>query len=96
MAVEMFYDSDADLYLTFSDDEKRLELTCRNIRGATDSFGLSCANMPPSEMLLINTDTLRFTRTSIGGWAFTGATPNTAGDSIFVEYGECVPHGSRP
>jgi hypothetical protein len=84
-------DTGVDLYLTFKNDEETVELTCRRIRGAGDTYGLSCANSPPAEMLLINADTLRFTRTSIGGWAFAGATANTAGDSIFVEYGECVP-----
>ena len=69
-----------------------VELECRNVRGG-GSRGLSCINLPPSEMLLINRETLRFTRTSVGGWTFQGATENLGGDSIFVEYGQCVRSG---
>ena len=80
-----------ETYLIFANDEKTVELTCRQVRGVSDQIGLSCSNNPPSEMLLINARSLRFTRTSIGGWTFTGADENTAGDSIFVEYGVCEP-----
>jgi hypothetical protein len=41
-------------------------------------------------MLLINQKTLRFTRTSVGGWTFAGANESQSGDSIFVEYGTCA------
>ena len=67
------------------------ELECRRVRGAHDSRGFSCVNLPPSEMILLNADTLRFTRTSVGGWTFAGATDAQSGDSIFVEYGQCEP-----
>ena len=40
-------------------------------------------------MILINSATLRFTRTAVGGWTFAGATESLNGDSIFVEYGQC-------
>ncbi len=79
----------ADVYLTVRDEETRAELECRTIRGADRATGLSCSNLPPSELLLLNTENLRFTRTSIGGWAFASATENMAGDSIYVEYGTC-------
>jgi len=46
-------------------------------------------NLPPSEMLLINVESLRFTRTAVGGWTFAGASDARGGDSIFVEYGQC-------
>jgi hypothetical protein len=65
------------------------ELECREVRGADGSFGYSCVNLPPSEMLLINGETLRFTRTAVGGWTFAGAAGEQNGDSIFVEYGQC-------
>lgn len=90
----------ADLYLTLSirpDDAEAAgpaelsELECRQVRGADGSMGFSCVNLPPSEMLLINAQTLRFTRTSVGGWTFTGASNEASGDSIYVEYGQCVP-----
>jgi hypothetical protein len=86
-----------DLYLTMLPrNDQPIELRCRQIRGATAQYGFSCVNTPPSEMLLINAENRRFTRTSIGGWTFTG--PATEGDadaqsadSLFVEYGRCEP-----
>ena len=85
-----------DLYLTFSsvsedDTLEETELECRRVRGAGDASGYSCVNLPPSEMLLINASSLRFTRTAVGGWTFAGATDRSNGDSIFVEYGQCTP-----
>jgi hypothetical protein len=41
-------------------------------------------------MLLINAQSLRFTRTAVGGWTFSDAADSRNGDSIFVEYGQCV------
>jgi len=88
----------ADLYLTLTrelpgadtgTEEETTELECRRVRGANDSDGFSCVNLPPSEMLLINAQSLRFTRTAVGGWTFAGATGTHEGDSIFVEYGQC-------
>lgn len=79
-----------DLYVTLTagEDPVTTELECRQVRGVDGSLGYSCVNIPPSEMLLINRDTLRFTRTAVGGWTFAGET-GTHGDSIFVEYGTC-------
>ncbi len=95
-----------DLYLTMTrtlsggdsgDDDvpvlETTELECRQVRGALGGHGYSCVNVPPSEMLLINAQTLRFTRTSVGGWSFSGATEAHNGDSIFGEYGLCEPAG---
>jgi hypothetical protein len=79
-----------DLYLTLiAKDGLETELECRAVRGSIDSKGFSCVNAPPSQMLLINSQTLRFTRTAVGGWTFTGASDSMSGDSIFVEYGRC-------
>jgi len=72
------------------------ELECRRVRGADGSPGYSCVNLPPSEMLLINAQTFRFTLTAVGGWTFAGAAGNLGGDSIFVEYGLCQPLASAP
>ena len=89
-----------DLYLTMHsqvptaegvDRLETTELECRRVRGANESHGYSCVNLPPSEMLLINAQSLRFTRTAVGGWTFAGASEEHSGDSIFVEYGQCVP-----
>ena len=82
--------ADADLYLTLTDADERAELKCAQLRGTGGANGVSCSNTPPSELLLINTETLRFTRTSIGGWTFAAADENSAGDSIYVEYGTCL------
>jgi len=93
----------ADVYLTMTrqatgedgepvDDVTELE--CREVRGADGSAGLSCVNLPPSEMILINRASLRFTRAAAGGWTFTGATGELNGDSIFVEYGRCLVSGA--
>ena len=98
-------EGNADLYLTMvrrlkpaePDGEvvqESTELECRQVRGADASVGYSCVNLPPSEMLLINAASLRFTRTAVGGWTFAGATEAHGGDSIFVEYGQCEPNGT--
>ncbi|MCZ6616802.1 MAG: hypothetical protein O7E57_01615 [Gammaproteobacteria bacterium] len=80
-----------DLYLTLRTSEAReTELECRQVRGSLGATGFSCVNKPPSEMLLINRGSLRFTRTAVGGWTFVGASDNHDGDSIFVEYGSCA------
>ncbi|MEM8766187.1 MAG: hypothetical protein AAGE43_01985, partial [Pseudomonadota bacterium] len=86
-----------DLYLTMSqtlpateeapETVETSELECRQVRGADQSYGYSCVNVPPSEMILINAQTLRYPRTAVGGWTFAGATEALNGDSIFVEYG---------
>ena len=84
-----------DLYLTLGSNEGReTELDCRRVRGSLGATGFSCVNKPPSEMLLINEDSLRFTRTAVGGWTFVGASDSHVGDSIFVEYGIC--HRRQP
>lgn len=67
------------------------ELECRQVRGATGDLGFSCVNVPPSEMILINARTLRFTRTAVGGWTFSAGAGGQRGDSVFVEYGQCRP-----
>lgn len=87
--------TDVDLFLTLTANtpggEQTAELECRNVRGHDGSPGYSCVNIPPAELLLINRETLRFTRTAVGGWTFSGAPGESAGDSIYVEYGTCTP-----
>ena len=84
-------DSPFDVFLTLTTDEDELvELSCSRLRGLHEASGISCSNSPPSDLLLLNLDNLRFTRTAIGGWTFTGADQSTAGESIYVEYGQCV------
>ena len=98
-------EGNADLYLTMTRDpsgdeqgssgqaamDEVSELECRSVRGANGDMGFSCVNLPPSEMILINARTLRYTRTAVGGWTFAGASGELNGDSIFVEYGQCAP-----
>jgi hypothetical protein len=91
----------ADLYLTLESqapaeedgttapEVSATELECRQVRGADGSTGYSCVNLPPSEMLLINARTLRYTRAAVGAWTFAEPTAAETGDSIFVEYGQC-------
>ena len=79
------------VYLTFRSANKLSELTCRPVSGAGETRGLSCTDTPPSEMLLINSESLRFSRSSIGGWTFLGANDRNSGNSLFVEYGLCEP-----
>jgi len=94
----------ADLYLTLElpaaadtaaaeAEGPATELECRQVRGADGSTGYSCVNLPPSEMLLINARTLRFTRAAVGAWTFAEPNAAEAGDSIFVEYGQCRASG---
>ena len=73
------------LYVTMaSADGVETEFECRPVRGTADNRGYSCVNNPPSEMLLVNPERGRYTRSSIGGWAFYA--PEA---SLFVEYGTC-------
>ena len=84
-------DSPFDAFLTLITDEGELvELNCSRLKGLRNASGISCSNTPPSDLLLLNLDNLRFTRTAIGGWTFTGADESTAGESIYVEYGQCT------
>jgi hypothetical protein len=90
-----------DLYLAMSlaehEDFDQTELECRRVRGIGNVMGFSCVNVPPSEILLINAETLRFTRAAVGGWTFAGAADGLNGDSIFIEYGVCSPQrAERP
>ncbi len=98
-------EGNVDVYLTMTrtlaedgeaPGQETTELECREVRGADGSSGLSCVNLPPSEMILINRETFRFTRAAAGGWTFAGATGDLNGDSIFVEYGECRPADGQP
>ncbi len=98
-------EGNVDVYLTMTREIEQedgpglletTELECREVRGADGSRGLSCVNLPPSEMILINSGTLRFTRTAVGGWTFAGASGSLNGDSIFVEYGQCQQAAEPP
>jgi len=77
------------VFLTMTDaKDMSVELQCHPVAADLEK-GFSCVNTPPSEMLVINTGTLRFTRSSIGGWTFRSSRVEQSGDSIYVEYGHC-------
>ena len=77
------------VFLTMTNaKDMSIELQCHPVAADLEK-GFSCVNTPPSEMLVINTDTLRFTRSSIGGWTFYSGRVEQSGDSIYVEYGYC-------
>ncbi len=79
-----------DLFLTLHHDDKVVELQCAQLRGTGNSIGVSCSSQPPADMLLLNLGNLRFTRTAIGGWTFSGTDPQSSGESSYVEYGRCT------
>ncbi|MCP5181112.1 MAG: hypothetical protein H6993_12015 [Pseudomonadales bacterium] len=83
-------------YLTMIMEGVVTELTCRRVRDVAGESGLSCENSPPSELLVLNDTSLRFTRASVGGWTFRGAQTSTDGSSIYVEFGGCEPVPARP
>jgi len=77
------------VFLTMTDaKDMSIELQCHPVAANLEK-GFSCVNTPPSEMLVLNTGTLRFTRSSIGGWTFNSSPVEQTGDSIYVEYGRC-------
>ena len=81
-------DATPALYLTMTakgGDETEFE--CRTVRGAGGVTGYSCVNNPPAEILLLNPERGRFTRSAVGGWTFNAA--HDRGASLFVEYGVC-------
>ncbi|MEM7077114.1 MAG: hypothetical protein AAF513_00675 [Pseudomonadota bacterium] len=89
-----------DLFLSLTQDGEVIELQCSQVRARGNHFGVSCSSQPPADLLLLNLDNLRFTRTAIGGWTFSAIespaanTPapsatNAEGESIYVEYGRC-------
>ena len=81
---------DVDVALTLTSGGETTEFACRHVRGANDARGFSCINSPPSDILLINPEAMRYTRAAIGGWTFYSATLESGGDSLFIEYGACT------
>ncbi len=83
-------DAAAALYVTMTaanGDETEFE--CRAVRGAGAATGYSCVNNPPAEILMLNPQRGRFTRSAVGGWTFPAT--HRGGASLFVEYGTCQP-----
>ena len=79
------------LYLTLEPEEEAefFELTCRPVMGANREPGFSCTNTPPSDLLLINPKSMRFSRSAIGSWTFQSQGDLDRGSSLFVQMGQC-------
>ncbi|MFP6823460.1 MAG: hypothetical protein VB915_06565 [Pseudomonadales bacterium] len=79
------------LYVTMTDQQSGdvSEFQCDTVRGTGDTFGYSCRNSPPSDILMLNPESMRFTRGAVGGWTFYSAGDGHNGTSLFVEYGLC-------
>lgn len=79
------------LYLTLEMTEEPdfFELTCREVVGASREPGYSCINTPPSDILLINPKSMRFSRSAIGSWTFQSQRDIESGSSLFVQMGQC-------
>lgn len=103
MQVQLLGEPALDHFVVLNEGKETTEWQCQQVRG-----GLSCMNQPPSKILLLNTDSFRFSRASIGGWTFAGApksvpsnklaTPSDSqpeirsGASLYVEAGSCSPN----
>lgn len=77
------------LSMKLEDSEEISEFTCDTVRGRNGQEGLSCRNTPPSEIIMINKASLRFTRSAVGAWTFFTPSDHDTGASLFVEYGQC-------
>ena len=79
------------LYVTMTDAQSGevSEFQCDTVRGTGDTYGYSCHNAPPSDILMFNPESMRFTRGAVGGWTFYSAGNDHNGTSLFVEYGLC-------
>lgn len=75
--------------LQLDDTVELFEFACHSVLGANREFGYSCTNSPPSDILMINPKTMRFTRAAIGSWTFPSDTTLQDGSSLFVELGQC-------
>ena len=82
---------DVNLFLTMQMEETNelFEFSCKNVLGANREPGFSCVNTPPSDILMLNPKSLRFSRAAIGSWTFQSETSLLAGSSLFVEMGQC-------
>ena len=75
--------------MQLEDTVELFEFACRTVLGANRELGYSCTNSPPSDILMINPKTMRFTRAAIGSWTFPSDSTVRDGSSLFVELGQC-------
>ncbi|MYD42846.1 MAG: hypothetical protein F4W90_03025 [Gammaproteobacteria bacterium] len=84
-------DEQASLYMTMQNEDsgELFEFTCQDVLGANREQGYSCVNTPPSDILMLNPRSMRFSRAAIGSWTFQSTTALRTGSSLFVEMGQC-------
>ena len=82
---------DVAVYMTMTDEQSGdvSEFQCDTVRGTGDTFGYSCRNSPPSDILMLNPEKMRFPRGAVGGWTFYSTGEDHNGTSLFVEYWLC-------
>ena len=82
---------DVNLFMTMQMEEtsELFEFSCKSVLGANREPGYSCVNTPPSDILMLNPKSLRFSRAAIGSWTFQSETNLRTGSSLFVEMGQC-------
>lgn len=82
---------DTTLFLTMQMDDagEIFEFSCKDVLGANREQGYSCVNTPPSDILMINPKSMRFSRAAIGSWTFQSDSALESGSSLFVEMGQC-------
>ena len=82
---------DVNLFVTMQMEETNelFEFSCKTVLGANREPGYSCVNTPPSDILMLNPKSLRFSRAAIGSWTFQSETNLRTGSSLFVEMGQC-------
>ena len=82
---------DVSLFITMQMEEtdELFEFSCKTVLGANREPGYSCVNTPPSDILMLNPKSLRFSRAAIGSWTFQSETNLRTGSSLFVEMGQC-------
>ena len=80
-----------DRFVTMTIDELNdvFEFSCREVMGVSRELGFSCLNTPPSDILMINPKSMRYSRAAIGTWTFQSDAGILDGSSLFVELGQC-------
>ena len=88
---DLLDDEGVDLYLSLSTATSTdvHEYTCTKVIGFGKRTGFSCTNTPPTEILTLDTTSLRFARASVGAWTLYSASDSGKSATLFVEKGTC-------
>ena len=83
--------ADSQLFISMQMEESAeiFEFSCKEVLGANRELGFSCLNTPPSDILMLNPKSMRFSRAAIGSWTFQSDAALKDGSSLFVEMGQC-------